>query len=111
MMKKWWWVAMLACSFLSADMTKESASQDIQKIDKEIQKLEVQKKKHIDLSRKYQAEGDNWEYKTGRIQDAHEAWGKADDERARAIEYQGKIDLLLEKKQRIYQIYPELQYQ
>lgn len=110
-MKKWWWIAMLVCLSLSAEMTKEGAIQEIKKIDKQVQKLEVEKKKHVDLSRKYQTEGDEWDYKTGRIQDAHEAWGKADDERRAAIHYQRQIDLLLEQKRSLYQYYPELQYQ
>ena len=110
-MKTWWWAALFLCSILSAEMTKEGAVQEIKKIDKQIQKLEVEKKKHIDLSRKYQEEGDNWDYKTGRIQDAHEDWGKADDERKKAIDYQGKIDALIDQKRGIYQYYPELQYQ
>ena len=108
-MKKWWWVAFLLCLNLHGEMTKESAAQEIKKIDIQVQKLEVQKQKHIELSRKYQAEGNDWEYKTGRIQDAHEAWGKADNERKKAIEDQRKIDLLLEQKYQLYQFYPELQ--
>jgi hypothetical protein len=109
-MKKWWWSLFLICSLLGADSKKEACAQEIQAIDAQVQKLEVLKKKHIDLARKYQAEGDRWKYSTGRIDEAHAAWAKADDERAKAIEYEMQIDLLLEKKQRIYQYYPDLRH-
>ena len=89
----------------------EACKKELEQINTEVQKLQVQKQKHIDLARQYQTEGDRWKYTTGRIDDAHAAWGKADGERAKAIDLQRQIDLLLEKKDRIYQFYPQLQYE
>jgi hypothetical protein len=110
-MKKWWWVFVLLFSALQADADSEACKQEIQNIDAQIQKIQVQKQKHVDLAKKYQAEGDRWKYNTGRIDDAHASWDKADDERAQAIALQRQIDLLYEKKNRIYQFYPQLQYE
>jgi len=109
-MQRWLGIVVLIFLAVGGEMSREEAVKEIHKIDAETQKLNVEKEKHIELARKYQAEGDNWEYKTGRIQDAHEAWGKADDQRSQAIQYQLQIDHLLEKKYQIYTVYPELQY-
>ncbi len=108
-MRQWWWVAIFIISCLRADSAVDGCRQEIQKIDAQVQKLEIQKQKHIGLAKQYQQEGDQWQYRTGRIDDAYTAWGKADRERAQAIDLQRQIDLLLEKKRRIYQFYPELQ--
>jgi hypothetical protein len=110
-MRRWCWVFVLLFSALRADADTEACKREIQSIDAQIQKLQVQKQKHDDLARQYQAEGDRWKYTTGRIDDAHTWWGKADDERAKAIAFQRQIDLLYEKKNRIYQFYPQLQYE
>lgn len=110
-MKKWWWILIVLCAGLNADAAQDACQAQIKTIDAEVQKLEVQKQKHIDLARQYQAEGDQWQYDTGRIDDAYKAWGQADRERARAIEYQRQIDVLLEQKERIYQYYPILRNQ
>jgi hypothetical protein len=110
-MKKWWWVFVLLFSALHADADSEACKQEIQNIDAQIQKIQVQKQKHVDLAKKYQAEGDRWKYNTGRIDEAHASWAKADDERGKAIALQRQIDLLYEKKYRIYQFYPQLQYE
>ncbi|MGH2637892.1 MAG: hypothetical protein ACRDF4_01175 [Rhabdochlamydiaceae bacterium] len=110
-MKKWWWVFVLLFSALHADADSAACKQEIQKIDMEIQQLQAQKQKHVDLAKQYQTEGDRWKYTTGRIDDAHTAWGNADNERAKAIDLQRQIDLLYEKKNRIYQFYPQLQYE
>lgn len=109
-MKKWWIVFVLIFSSLQADTDADACAREIKQIDVQIQKLHDQKQKHIDLAQQYQAEGDRWQYNTGRIDDAHAAWDKADDQRAQAIELQRQIDLLYEKKARIYQFYPQLQY-
>ncbi len=108
-MKKWGWVFFMLVSALYADRASEACKKEIKTIDAQIQKLQAEKQKHADLAKQYQAAGDRWRYDTGRIQDAHEAWGKADDERARVIELQLQIDQLYEKKNRIYQFYPQLQ--
>ena len=110
-MKKWVYIFVLFFAQLHADAELEACRQEIQKIDMQIQKLETQKQKHIDLAKQYQSEGDRWKYTTGRIDDAHASWAKADDERAKAIDLQFQIDLLSEKKDRIYQLYPRLQYE
>jgi hypothetical protein len=128
-MRTWWFISVLlcsaqaACAFASvqipafeprsvqASAESEACKKELQQIDTEVQKLRVQKQKHVDLARQYQAEGDRWQYSTGRIDDAHASWGKADDERAKAIALQLQIDQLLEKKNLIYQFYPELQYE
>jgi len=109
-MQRWLWIVIGFLVAMGGEMSRVDAEKEIHKIDAEIQKLQVEKEKHIELARKYQAEGDNWDYKTGRIQDAHEAWGKADDQRAQAIQHQLQIDMLREKKFQIYTVYPELQY-
>ncbi len=110
-MRKWLYFFVLLFSALHADADSEACMKEVQQIDKQIQKLEAQKQKHVDLAKHYQMEGDRWQYSTGRIDDAHANWGKADDERAKAIDLQRQIDLLLEKKDRIYQFYPQLQYE
>lgn len=83
---------------------------EIQAIDKEVQKLNQEKEQHIELSRQYQQEGDNWLYISGSIQDGYRNWAIADDERRKAADLQRQIDLLLQKKARIYQYYPELNW-
>ena|SRR3569832_243936 len=110
-MKKWWVVFVLIFSSLQADANSDACGREIKQIDAQIEKLRAQKQNHIDLAQRYQAEGDRWKYSTGRIDDAHAAWDKADDERAKAIQLQRQIDLLYEKKDRIYQFYPQLQYE
>jgi hypothetical protein len=110
-MKKLVWVLVLMCGALQASAESEACKQGIGVIDKQIEKLNAEKEKHIDLARKYQADGDRWQYNTGRIQEAHENWGKANVERGKAIELQLQIDHLYEKKNNIYQFYPELQYE
>jgi len=94
---------------LFAGMNADACQKEILGIDKQIEKLEKEKQQHILKAREYQKQGDQWEYNTGRIQDGHEAWGKANDERAKAISLQRQIDLLLLRKERIFQFYPQLQ--
>ena len=110
-MSKWWWVFVLIFSSLRADADADACMMEIKKIDAQILKLHDEKQKYIDLAQKYQAEGDRWQYTTGRVQDAYENWGKADDARAKAIALQLQIDYLYERKNRIYQFYPQLQYE
>lgn len=86
----------------------DACQKQVEKIDAEIKKLSVQKQKHLDLAAQYQKQGDNWQYSSGRIEDAHQAWDKANQEQKAAIDLQGQIDSLNEQKQRIYQFYPEL---
>lgn len=114
-MKKWFYLFILVFSAihtdaLYADEYADACKIEIQKIDKQVQKLQAEKQKHVDLAEKYQSEGDRWQYTTGRISDAHAAWAKADDQRAQAIALQLQIDHLLERKERIYQFYPQLEY-
>src|SRR4051812_22743444 len=100
------WVFLLLTFFmpLQADKTaSDGCRQEIQRIDQTIQKLNVEKQKHIDLARKYQQEGDNWQFRTGRIEDAQANWGRANEERRKAADLQYQIDELLERKDRIYQ--------
>lgn len=99
------------CGVLQASEESMACKQEIVVIDKEIEKLRAEKEKHIELARQYQEKGDRWQYNTGRIQEAHEDWGKANVERGKAIELQLQIDHLYEKKNNIYQFYPELQYE
>jgi len=77
-------------------------------MNKQIEKLQKEKQQHLDLAKQYQAKGDQWQYNTGRIQDAYDWWGKANAERRKAIDIQTQIDLMNERKGRIYQFYPEL---
>ncbi len=86
----------------------EACWKEIQSIDQQVQKLNKEKEAHIELSRKYQKEGDDWLYSSGSIQDGYRAWGMADDERRKAASLQEQIDQLLQRKQHIYQFYPEL---
>ncbi|HEX4839845.1 MAG TPA: hypothetical protein VFU89_05340 [Rhabdochlamydiaceae bacterium] len=91
-----------------ASAESEACGKEIQHIDQQVQKLEQQKGVHQDLARQYQKLGDNWQYSTGNIQDAYANWGRADQERRKAIDLQHQIDLLLQRKGRIIQFYPEL---
>ncbi len=93
---------------LQAVSESEACARELEQIDVQIKKLNAEKQKHTDLAIKYQKQGDNWQYSTGRIEDAHKAWGKANEEQKKAIDLQLQIDALLEKKERIYQFYPEL---
>lgn len=93
---------------IAASAESEACGKEIQLIDREVQKLEKQKQVHQDQARKYQKLGDEWQYSTGNIQDAYGNWARADQERRKAIEIQQQIDLLLQRKQRIIQFYPEL---
>jgi hypothetical protein len=86
----------------------EACGKEIQLIDQQVEKLEKQKKQHQDLARQYQEKGDNWRYSSGNAQEAYLNWGKADQERRKAIDIQQQIDLLLQRKKRIIQFYPEL---
>jgi hypothetical protein len=89
-------------------MTESQAcGKEIQLIDQQVQKLEQQKQIHQDTARKYQKLGDEWQYSSGNIQDAYANWGRADQERRKAIDLQHQVDLLLQRKQRIIQFYPE----
>ena len=110
-MKKLWIMLVLVCAAVEAGEESDACKQEIVVIDKQIEKLRAEKDKHIELARKYQAAGDRWQYNTGRIQEAHENWGQANSERAKAIDIQLQIDALYEKKTRIYQFYPQLQYE
>jgi hypothetical protein len=86
----------------------EACGKEIQLIDKQVQKLEQQKQVHQDEARKYQKLGDNWQYSTGNIQDGYANWNRADQERRKAIDLQHQVDLLLQRRSRIIQFYPEL---
>jgi hypothetical protein len=95
-------------SLTAASAESDACGKEIQLIDKQVQMLEKQKHTHQELARKYQKLGDEWQYSTGDIQDAYGNWGRADQERRKAIDIQNEIDLLLQRKQRIIQFYPEL---
>ena len=109
-MKKWFYIFILLFSALHADEYADACKLEIQKIDKQVEKLQAEKQKHVDLALQYQTQGNQWQYRTGRVTDAYAAWAKADDERAQAISLQLQIDHLLERKERIYQFYPQLEY-
>jgi len=102
---------LVICTGLYGSTESDACKQEIVQIDKQIEKLRKEKDQHIELAKKYQAKGDRWQYDTGRIQEAQEDWGKANDERSKAIELQLQIDKLYEKKNWIYQFYPQLQYE
>jgi hypothetical protein len=93
---------------IAASAESDACGKEIQLIDKQVLKLEQEKKVHQDLARKYQKLGDEWQYSSGNIQDAYANWNKADQERRQAIDLQHQVDLLLQRKQRIIQFYPEL---
>jgi hypothetical protein len=93
---------------IAASAESEACGKEIQLIDKQVQELEQEKKFHQDQAQKYQKLGDNWQYSTGNIQDGYVNWGYANQERRKAIDIQHQIDLLLQRKQRIIQFYPEL---
>jgi hypothetical protein len=107
---KWFFLLLAFGSLESAkpQSASDACRAEIQQIDKEVEKLEKQKQIHQDLARKYQKQGDNWQYYSNSVQDGYAAWGKADQERRKAIDIQTQIDLLLQKKNRIIQFYPEL---
>ncbi len=93
---------------IAASAESEACGKEIQMIDKQVQKLEQEKKFHQDQARHYQKLGDEWQYSSGNIQDANANWNWADQERRKAIDLQHQIDLLLQRKLRIIQFYPEL---
>ena len=93
---------------IAASAESEACGKEIQLIDKQVQKLEQQKQVHQDLARKYQKLGDEWRYSSGNIQDADANWGRANEERRKAIDLQQQVDLLLQRRSRIIQFYPEL---
>lgn len=109
------WKCLLILSFLigaaqnRAPTPAEACYQELQMIDQKIEKLNQEKNVHLELSRKYQQDGDNWLYYSGSIQDGYRNWALADEERKKAVALQEEIDQLLLRKQRIYQYYPELQ--
>jgi hypothetical protein len=92
----------------AASPESEACGKEIQLIDQQVQKLEKEKQTHQDQARKYQQAGDNWQYSSGNIHDAYANWGQANQERRKAIDLQQQIDLLLQRKLRIIQFYPEL---
>ena len=92
----------------AASAESEACGKEIQLIDQQLEKLEKQKQQHQDLARQFQKAGDNWQYSTGNIQDGYANWGRADQERRKAIDLQQQIDLLLQRRSRIIQFYPEL---
>jgi|SRR3569832_318454 len=90
-------------------MTESQAcGKEIQLIDKQIEKFEKEKQTYQDLARKYQKLGDDWQYSSGNVQDAYKNWGLASQQRRKAIDAQQQIDLLLQRRNRIIQFYPEL---
>jgi hypothetical protein len=93
---------------IAASAESDACGKEIELIDKQVQKLEQQKKIYQDQARKYQKLGDEWQYSSGDIQDAYANWNRADQERRKAIDLQQQVDLLLQRKQRIIQFYPEL---
>jgi hypothetical protein len=93
---------------IAASAESQACGKEILLIDKQVQKLEQEKQVHQDLARKYQGLGDNWKYSTGSIQDAYANWNRADQERRKAIDLQHQVDLLLQRRSRIIQFYPEL---
>ncbi|HEY5236364.1 MAG TPA: hypothetical protein VIJ14_09320 [Rhabdochlamydiaceae bacterium] len=93
---------------IAASVESEACGKEIQLIDKQVQKLEQQKQIHQDLARKYQKLGDEWQYSSGNIQDGYANWNRADQERRKAIDLQHQVDLLLQRRSRIIQFYPEL---
>ncbi len=103
------WILLLFFMPLWADSPDvEACRKEVVSIEKQIQKLETEKQKHVVLAGKYQKEGDQWQYNTGRIQDAHASWAKADHERIQIGQIQRQIDLLNDRKNHIFQIYPQL---
>lgn len=100
--------ALTSSAYADRSGESQACGKEIQTIDTQVQKLEKEKKVHQDLARQFQKQGDDWQYSTGNIQDAYAAWNKADQERRKAIDIQHQVDLLLQRKQRIIQFYPEL---
>jgi hypothetical protein len=86
----------------------EACELEIQKMNVQIAQLRRQRDQHLDLARQYQTQGDQWQYNTGRIDDAYDWWGKANAERRKAFDIQTQIDQMLERINRIIQFYPEL---
>lgn len=93
---------------ISARGESDACRKEIDVIDQQLKKLTQEKKVHQDLARKYQKLGDEWKYHSGSIHDAYVNWGRAAEERKKAIDLQHQYDLLLERRSRIIQFYPEL---
>jgi hypothetical protein len=104
----WFFLLLLFFVPVSGSPESEGCQKEVEKIDAQVEKLNAEKRKHLDLAAKYQKEGDQWQYSTGRIEEGYKYWGMASDEQKKAINIQLQIDMLLERRQRIYQYYPEL---
>ena len=87
---------------------KQACAKEVQQINVEIQKLSVERDQHAKRAQEYQSQGDRWQYYSNNIQDAYDAWAKADQERAQMIEIQTQIDAYQQRKDLIFQLYPDL---
>ena len=101
-------IFLLFFSSLLAQDSKSVCAQEVAKIDQQIEKLTQQRDQHAALAAQYQKQGDLWKYRSGDIEDAYAAWGKASQERSAAFDLQQQIDQLKDKKERIYWSYPSL---
>ena len=99
------WLSLL---LLAADPAMEGCRIEVKKIDQQIEKLEKERELHAQKAQQYQQEGDRWRFSTNNIEDAYQAWGSADKERRQMQSIQLQIDELQERKDRIFQFYPQL---
>jgi hypothetical protein len=85
-----------------------ACKKELDSIDKQIEALTKERDQHGQKSLQYQRQGNQWQYSTGRIQEAYDAWAKADAERKQMNDVQLQIDALKQRKTRILQYYPQL---
>lgn len=99
----------LAALISVADPQMEGCKADLKIIDQQIETLTKERDLHAKKAAQYQSLGDQWQYRTGKIEYGQENWAKANQERTLMINAQLQINTLQTKKQRIYQLYPQLQ--
>lgn len=99
----------LFLSIAPADFNdKDACAREVQQINTEMQKLSVERDQHAKKAQEYQSQGDRWQYYSNNVQDAYDAWAKADQERSQMIEIQSQIDAYQQRRDLIYQFYPDL---
>jgi hypothetical protein len=104
-------LVVLIASALVAGASLEEYRRELKGMDQRIEQLEKERDLHMRKSQEFLQQGNQWQYETGDIQDAYTSWGKADDERARALQLQQEIDVLREQKERMFNLYPQLRSQ
>jgi|GEM_PF-1366643 hypothetical protein len=106
-----WILVLFFCLPLFANTPNptDACKKEVEAINKQIENLSKERDQHAQKSVEYQRQGNQWQYSTGRVQEAYDAWAKADAERKQMNDLQLQIDELNRRKARIFLYYPELQ--